>query len=67
MTEAEWIQVGVAIVGVVGGFVIAMARWVAKSFETLVQSIDQLNINVAVVVDKVNGHERRIERLEEEK
>lgn len=48
-----------------------IALWVAKSIDGLKTSADsikdsvgELNLRVAVVIEKVGNHERRIERLE---
>lgn len=39
--------------------------YVAKSLHDMSASVQELNINVAVVIEKVSNHERRIEMLEE--
>lgn len=39
--------------------------YVAKTLHDLGQSVQELNVNVAVVIEKVSNHEKRIERLEE--
>jgi len=50
----------------------SIAIWVARSIDRLSSAVDEmkdsvsgLNTNVAVVIEKVSNHERRIERLEE--
>ena len=39
--------------------------WVGHSIQKAADSIVELNTNMALVLDKLAGHERRIERLEE--
>lgn len=48
------------------------ALWIAKSFsdikievKELRQSVQNLNLNVAIVVERTAGHEKRIAKLEE--
>lgn len=38
--------------------------FVAGKISSMSTSVEALNVNVAVVVDKVGSHEKRIERLE---
>ena len=38
--------------------------FVASTLRDIGQSVKELNINVAVVIEKVSNHEKRIERLE---
>lgn len=40
---------------------------VTANIDKMADSIATLNTNVAVVISTVNGHEKRIERLEEHK
>jgi hypothetical protein len=42
-----------------------IAIYVAKTLHDLGESVKVLNVNVAVVIEKVTNHERRIERLED--
>lgn len=40
--------------------------YIARSLNEMKDSVQSLNVNVAVVIEKVSNHERRIERLEDE-
>lgn len=42
----------------------AIGLWVARCIEKMQASVEKLNVNVAVIVTKVEGHERRLEKLE---
>lgn len=66
MTESDWIKVAMSVLGLIGGVLIAILKGLSMRFERLVKSVEDLNINVAVIVVKVNSHEKRIERLEED-
>jgi len=63
----------VTIVPYLFGFMaLAIAGWVARSIDKLADAVDSmklsvgsLNLNVAVVIEKVANHEKRIERLED--
>lgn len=57
MTLSDWIQITLAIVGALGS-IIAAALW------KLVANIAELNKNIAVIVQRVDSHEKRIDRLE---
>ena len=41
--------------------------YVANSLRQMSDSVQQLNVNVAVVIEKVGNHEKRIERLEDKR
>lgn len=43
----------------------AISYWVGYSIQRAADSIVELNANMAVVVEKLSSHEKRIERLEE--
>lgn len=61
------------IVPYIFGFMaISIAGWIGKSLGDLgnsvkgmEKSVSELNVHVAVVIEKVGNHEKRIERLEE--
>ncbi len=40
--------------------------YVARTLNKLTDSVTELNVNVAVLLEKTEGHERRISKLEEE-
>ncbi len=46
-----------------GAFV---ALYVARTLAETKDSVQALNVNIAVVIEKVANHERRIERLEDQ-
>ena len=55
-----------------GFMALSIATWIGKSLGSLGRSISvmkdsmgELNVNVAVVIEKVSNHEKRIERLED--
>lgn len=65
----EWMQIAPYIFGFMA---LAIAGWIGKSLgdlgasaKSMEESIGKLNLNVAVIVEKVANHEKRIERLEE--
>lgn len=57
MTRSEMLQVVIAMLGTFGSAGLGLL-W------RLVQGIGELNQKIAVVVERVDSHERRINRLE---
>ena len=57
MSISDWIQVTLAIGGALGSLTVALL-W------KLVINITELNKNIAVIVERVDSHEKRIDRLE---
>lgn len=57
MSVSDWVQVTLAVGGSIGA-AIAAALW------RLVSNIAELNKNIAVIVQRVDSHEKRIDRLE---
>lgn len=61
------------IVPYIFGFMaISIAGWIGKtlgdlgaSVKGMEKSVSELNVHVAVVIEKVGNHEKRIEKLEE--
>jgi cell division protein FtsL len=43
----------------------AVVFWVGKSIAKMSDSVEQLNIKMAALLEKVNSHEHRISRLED--
>lgn len=44
---------------------LAIAGWVARSLDRMRDSVDRLNIQIAVVIEQQTNHERRITKLED--
>lgn len=42
----------------------AIAVYVARSIKELTDSVSELNVKIAVILERTDGHERRITRLE---
>lgn len=47
-----------------GFLIVFIAHKIDKSLDTLSRSVQNLNVNLAVVVEKVDSHEGRINKLE---
>ena len=58
----EWQQVAVGLFGFGWSCIFV---YVAKTLNKLTESVAELNTNVAVLLEKTDGHEKRITRLEE--
>jgi hypothetical protein len=43
----------------------AVVFWVGKSISNMSNSVEQLNLKIAVLLEKVNSHEHRIAKLED--
>lgn len=43
----------------------AIGLFIAGRISSMSESVEKLNVNVAVVIEKVGNHEKRIEKLEE--
>lgn len=43
----------------------AVVFWVGKSISNMSASVEQLNLKIAVLLEKVNSHEHRIAKLED--
>lgn len=57
MSISDWIAIGIAV-GTGFGTAIAWLLWM------LVSNIAELNKNIAVIIERIDSHERRIDRLE---
>lgn len=71
MSEYD-MQMITVLLGIIGavlsfiGWVLAMVgRSIAEKFGQMTNSVDTLNIKIAVVIEKLENHDRRIEKLEE--
>lgn len=64
MTIHDRIMILTTIVGGVGSLLVSLFCFVLSYFRRMVISIEQLNVSLAVVVEKINSHERRLDRLE---
>lgn len=54
-------------ISVIGSLALMIFSRVSKDLDKLISSVDELNVKIAVVVEKVNGHEDRLNKLEERK
>lgn len=61
MKEEYVLSVVMTITGSIGLF---MINELVKTLRKMAASIDDLNVKIAVVCDRVDNHDRRIERLE---
>lgn len=73
MTEYE-MQMITALLGIIGsvlgfiGWVLAsVGHSIAQKFGQMTNSVDTLNIKIAVVIEKLENHDKRIEKLEGDK
>jgi hypothetical protein len=48
----------------IGSAFLAIAGWAAKSLADLSRNVQNLNVQIAVVIEKINSHETRIQKLE---
>lgn len=53
--------------GLFGFMALSIAGWVAFSIDRMRESVEQLNVKMAVIVERTDNHEKRLERLEERK
>jgi ascorbate-specific PTS system EIIC-type component UlaA len=58
-------QVVSASFAIIGFLIVAIGAWIANSLGKLTDSVQALNVSMAVVVEKINSHEERIEKLEQ--
>lgn len=58
MNIGDWIQIGIAMVGGLGSLIVLL-------LSKLVTNISDLNKNIAVIVERVDSHEKRLDRLED--
>ncbi len=58
----EWQEVASYIFGFMG---VAIAGWVARSIDKMRDSVEHLNVQIAVVISRTDSHEQRISKLED--
>lgn len=67
MTEDQvwWIQFIVYLAPPVLGAIFTVIMGLAvKELQKVRSSVDTLNVKIAVVIEKINGHEKRLSKLE---
>jgi hypothetical protein len=58
------LEVIVALLGFIGGVLSLIGAYIANKLVHMTNSVDNLNIRIAVVIEKLENHDRRIEKLE---
>lgn len=58
----EWQEVAKVIFGFMA---LAISGWVAHSIDQMRSSVENLNIKIAVVISRVEAHEKRLSKLED--
>lgn len=53
-----------ALLGFIGGILALIGAYIANKFGHMTNSVDKLNISIAVVIETLQNHDRRIEKLE---
>jgi uncharacterized membrane protein len=53
-----------ALLGFIGGILALIGAYIANKFGHMTDSVDKLNISIAVVIETLQNHDRRIEKLE---
>lgn len=73
MTVSDWILIGEGVLSIICGLVAVIfygistnLKDVTESVRDMADSVKELNTNVAVIVERVDGHEKRITRLEKD-
>lgn len=51
--------------GLFGFMALGIAGWVARSISNMSESVEQLNIKIAVLLTRIDSHESRISKLED--
>lgn len=71
MDSIVWAELGLGMAGVVISLVAFLAvtifKDMADDIKRMADSVDNLNIRVAVVIEKTDNHERRIGLLEQDR
>lgn len=57
MDRGQWIQIGFSMAGAVSTVALSLL-W------RMVRSIEELNTKMAVILERVDSHEKRIDKLE---
>ena len=53
-----------SLLGFIGGVLALLGGYIAKQISKIVSSVDALNIKIAIVIEKIQGHEKRIVNIE---
>lgn len=64
MTPEQALSILISAIGVL---LCGVMTWIATNLNRLTNSVEKLNIQMALVGEKVNTHQWRIERLEEKR
>lgn len=57
----DWASVAQGLFAFMG---LAIAGWIAKSIDAMGKDLSELNLKIAVIIERVETHEKRIDRLE---
>ncbi len=60
----DQMQVIVMLLAFIGGVLSIIGGYIANRFGHMANSVDLLNIKLAVVIEKLEYHERRLSKLE---
>lgn len=58
------LEVITALLGFIGGILALMGGYIAKQLAKMAMSVEKLNVRIAVVIEKLDSHDRRIKVLE---
>lgn len=50
--------------GLFGAMALAIAGWIARSIDKMKDDLSELNTKIAVIIERVETHEKRIDKLE---
>lgn len=53
--------------GLFGFMALAIAGWIAKSIDTMKEDLSELNCKIAVIIERIESHDKRISKLEDQK
>jgi hypothetical protein len=56
-----WAEVSKTLFYVMAG---VLSLWVANSIDKMSNSVEDLNVKIAVVVERLEAHEKRLDKLE---
>lgn len=58
------VQIAVTLLGFIGGLLTFIAGFIASKLSKLTDSVDLLNVRVAVVIERMDNHDQRIREIE---